>query len=162
MTMKVSVLFVCLGNICRSSAAEAIFKKMVKDEGLADEIEIDSAGMINAHAGEGADPRMIERAGKRGYVVDSIARKFNPRTDFDRFDYILAMDDTIENDLQRLTHTSGDSSKIYRMTDFSSSSKYSGVPDPYYGGTSGFEMVLDILEDTCEGLLSHIKKDDIL
>ncbi|HPS12153.1 MAG TPA: low molecular weight phosphotyrosine protein phosphatase, partial [Prolixibacteraceae bacterium] len=72
------------------------------------------------------------------------------------------MDDTIENDLQRLTHTSGDSSKIYRMTDFSSSSKYSGVPDPYYGGTSGFEMVLDILEDTCEGLLSHIKKDDIL
>jgi protein-tyrosine phosphatase len=151
------ILFVCLGNICRSPGAEAIFNKILNQEHLSNEISCDSAGTIAAHVGEPADSRMIERAAKRGYNVDSIARKFNSKTDFDEFDLIIAMDDSVESDLQRLTRNSIDSGKIYRMTDFSSTNMYSGVPDPYYGGSSGFEVVLDLLEDACEGLLDHIK-----
>jgi protein-tyrosine phosphatase len=157
--VKKSILFVCLGNICRSPGAEAIFNSIIRDEHLNDEIICDSAGTIGAHAGEPADPRMLEHASRRGYNVTSIARKFNPREDFDKFDYIIAMDDSIESDLQRLTRNADDSEKIYRMTDFSSSSKYSGVPDPYYSGSSGFEVVLDLLEDACEGLLEHIRNE---
>jgi protein-tyrosine phosphatase len=154
------ILFVCLGNICRSPGAEAIFKSIISKEYLTDEITCDSAGTIGAHAGEPADQRMQEHASRRGYKVDSIARKFNPRTDFDEFDYIIAMDESNESDLQRLTRNPEDSAKIYRMTDFCSSSKYSGVPDPYYGGSSGFEVVLDLLEDACEGLLEHLRNEN--
>jgi protein-tyrosine phosphatase len=153
------ILFVCLGNICRSPGAEAIFKSIISKEYLSDEITCDSAGTISAHAGEPADQRMQEHALRRGYKVDSIARKFNPRADFDEFDYIIAMDESVESDLQRLTRSPEDSAKIYRMTDFCSSSKYSGVPDPYYGGSSGFEVVLDLLEDACEGLLEHVRNE---
>jgi protein-tyrosine phosphatase len=151
------ILFVCLGNICRSPGAEAIFNFVIKQERLSDEVSCSSAGIISAHVGEPADQRMIEHALKRGYKVDSIAQKFNPKVDFDGYDYIIAMDDSVESDLQRMTRNAEDSEKIYRMTDFSSSTKYSGVPDPYYGGGSGFELVLDLLEDTCEGLLEHVK-----
>lgn len=153
------VLFVCLGNICRSPGAEAIFNSMISKDYLTNEISCDSAGTISAHAGEPADQRMQDHASKRGYKVTSIARKFNPKVDFNEFDYIIAMDESIESDLQRLTRNTDDSERIYRMTDFCSSSKYSGVPDPYYGGGSGFEVVLDLLEDACEGLLEHIKNE---
>jgi len=153
------ILFVCLGNICRSPGAEAIFKFLITQEHLEGKVSCESAGTISAHEGEPADQRMIERATKRGYIVDSIARKFNSKVDFNEFDYIIAMDESVESDLQRLTRNNTESEKIYRMTDFSSSSKYSGVPDPYYGGSSGFEVVLDILEDACEGLLERIKND---
>ena len=152
-----TVLFVCLGNICRSPGAEAVLNSMISKEHLSGEISCESAGTISAHLGEPADQRMQEHASKRGYKVDSISRKFNPRVDFDTFDYIIAMDESIENDLQRLTRNAKDSEKIYRMTDFSSSSKYEGIPDPYYGGSSAFELVLDLLEDACEGLLEHIQ-----
>jgi protein-tyrosine phosphatase len=153
------VLFVCLGNICRSPGAEAIFNHMIDQERLSNDISCSSAGMIGAHAGESADQRMIEHARKRGYTINSIARKFNPKSDFDKYDYIIAMDDAIESDLQRLTRNSDDSGKIYQMIDFSSSRNYSGIPDPYYGGSSGFEVVLDLLEDACEGLLDHIRNN---
>jgi protein-tyrosine phosphatase len=152
------VLFVCLGNICRSPAAGAIFGSMVKKEGLSNEISCSSAGVIAAHAGEPADARMQKHASVRGYKIDGISRKFDPRSDFDRFDYIIAMDEDNESDLQRMTRNASDSAKIFRMTDFASSEKYAGVPDPYYGGSSGFELVLDLLEDTCENLLEQIKK----
>jgi protein-tyrosine phosphatase len=155
--VKKSILFVCLGNICRSPGAEAIFNSIISKEHLSNKIICDSAGTIGAHAGEPADSRMVEHASRRGYKVDSIARKFNPREDFDKYDYIIAMDESNESDLQRLTRNAEDSEKIYRMTDFSSSSKYSGIPDPYYSGSSGFEVVLDLLEDACEGLLEHIR-----
>jgi protein-tyrosine phosphatase len=157
--VSTQVLFVCLGNICRSPGAEAIFKSMVKKEGLEGEISCDSAGIIGAHAGEPADERMQKHALQRGYKLESISRKFDPKTDLDHYDYIIAMDEDIESDLQRMTRNTADSRKIFRMTDFSSSQKYSGIPDPYYGGNSGFELVLDLLEDACEGLLEHISNE---
>ena len=157
--MKKKVLFVCLGNICRSPGAEAIFNKMIEKEGLSDEITCDSAGIIGAHAGEPADSRMKQHASERGYRLDSVSRKFDPNVDFNRFDYILAMDENNEIDLQRMTRNSAESAKIYRMTDFSTSQRYAEVPDPYYGGNAGFELVLDILEDACENLLEHIKSE---
>jgi len=132
---------------------------MVNKEGLSSEIKCDSAGVIGAHAGEPADARMQKHGAMRGYKLESIARKFDPRSDFDRFEYIIAMDEDNESDLQRMTRNAADSAKIYRMTDFASSEKYSGVPDPYYGGSSGFELVLDLLEDACENLLEHIKSE---
>jgi protein-tyrosine phosphatase len=157
--VKKEILFVCLGNICRSPGAEAIFRSMVNKDGLNKEISCDSAGVIGAHAGEPADARMQKLAAIRGFKVDSIARKFDPKTDFDRFEYIIAMDEDNESDLQSMTRNASESSKIYRMTDFASTEKYSGVPDPYYGGNSGFELVLDLLEDACENLLEHIKRE---
>jgi len=157
MSRKTEVLFVCLGNICRSPGAEAVFQSMVEKEGLSSVISCDSAGIIGVHEGGPADSRMQKHANLRGYNLLSIARKFNPLTDFDRFDFIIGMDEDNISDLQRMTRSSKDSAKIYLMTDFCSSDKYIGVPDPYYGGSSGFELVLDLLEDGCENLLEHIK-----
>jgi protein-tyrosine phosphatase len=154
-----SVLFVCLGNICRSPGAEAIFRKMITSEGLSDDIQCDSAGIIGAHAGEPADSRMINHGSLRGLKIESISRKFDPRADFDRFDYIIAMDETNETDLHRMSRNAADSEKIFRMTDFSTSQKYSEIPDPYYGGNAGFELVLDLLEDACENFLEFVKKE---
>jgi len=151
------ILFVCLGNICRSPGAEAVFRKIVEMEHLSNEISCDSAGTISAHVGEQADPRMKERGLRRGYNVDSVARKFNPKEDFEKYDYIIAMDEGIESDIQQLTRNASESAKVYNITYFSSSSKYSGIPDPYFGGNSGFELVLDLIEDACEGLLEHIR-----
>jgi len=132
---------------------------MVEKEGLSSVISCDSAGIIGVHEGGPADSRMQKHANLRGYNLLSIARKFNPLTDFDRFDFIIGMDEDNVSDLQRTTRSSADSAKIFLMTDFCSSDKYIGVPDPYYGGSSGFELVLDLLEDGCENLLEHIKRE---
>ena len=155
--MKKSVLFVCLGNICRSPGAEAVFKSLVDQKGLSAEFEIDSAGTGAWHAGEPADKRMQAHARKRGYNLTSIARKFNPVTDFDRFDYIIGMDDDNIRELKRMARNEQDLAKISKMTDYSGRYNYSIVPDPYYGGEEGFELVLDLLEDAGEGLLEALK-----
>jgi protein-tyrosine phosphatase len=152
-----NVLFVCLGNICRSPSAEAVFNGLIKKEGLTGSIRCDSAGIADYHIGEQADPRMQSHAMRRGYRLTSIARKFNPGTDFDAFDYIVGMDDENVNDLRNLASSTKDLDKIYKITDFSSEAGHESVPDPYYGGTDGFELVLDILEDACEGLLNEVK-----
>ncbi|MBN1926531.1 MAG: low molecular weight phosphotyrosine protein phosphatase [Prolixibacteraceae bacterium] len=157
--MKKRVLFVCMGNICRSPSAEAVFRKLVDDSGLKHAIECDSAGTIGYHSGEPADSRMRKHASKRGYKLDSISRKFNPFTDFDTFDYIIGMDNDNISDLERMARGNHDLEKIYRMTDFSPDHIGRPVPDPYYGGDDGFELVLDLLEDTCEGLLNAIRKE---
>ena len=155
--MKKSVLFVCWGNICRSPSAEAVFKAVVKKAGMEKEFMIDSAGTIAAHSGEPADARMQGHAIKRGYRLTSISRKINPTIDFDRFDYIVAMDDKNMNDLLFLTRNEADEKKLSKMTDYCTRFNHTSVPDPYYGGAAGFELVLDLLEDACEGLLKHIQ-----
>lgn len=154
--MKKRVLFVCLGNICRSPAAEAVFGKMVLDRGYGDFFDIDSAGTGAWHAGEPADKRMQQHAGKRNYKLTSIARKFDPARDFDRFDYIIGMDDENTAALRELSRNREDRNKIFKMTRFCRIYHYNEVPDPYYGGEEGFELVLDLLEDACEGLTNQL------
>lgn len=150
------IVFVCLGNICRSPSAEGVFKHIVEHHGLSGQFEIDSAGTQAYHVGEGADKRMISHAAKRGYKLTSIARKFNPNTDFDYFDLIIGMDNENISVLKSKTRTAADIQKIHKMTDFRKEYKYDEIPDPYYGGAEGFELVLDLLEDSCEGLLEKL------
>jgi low molecular weight protein-tyrosine phosphatase len=153
------VLFVCMGNICRSPAAEGIMTSLVKKNNLENSIQIDSAGTIAYHKGEGADPRMKKHAASRGYNLTSLARKFNPGKDFDEFDYIVTMDD--DNYTNILVHDTDGLyiDKLHKMAKFSSDPDVTEIPDPYYGGAKGFETVIDILEDTCENLLEKIKDD---
>jgi protein-tyrosine phosphatase len=158
--MKRSILFVCWGNICRSPSAEAVFKSVIEKAGIIDDFEVDSAGTIAAHQGERADQRMRTYAAKRGYRLDSISRKVDPDIDFDRFDYIITMDDNNLNDMIDMARSESDIQKISKMTDYSMKFDSSSVPDPYYGGTDGFELVLDLLEDACEGLLLHVKRGE--
>ena len=155
--MKKRVLFVCLGNICRSPSAEAVFNGLIKAEGLDDLVECDSAGTAGYHEGEPADQRMKSHAIRRGYRLTSISRKFRDEVDFDNFDFIVGMDDYNVEDLKNLASTNEDLDKIYKMTDFCSNGGHDSVPDPYYGESSGFDLVLDILEDACQGLLNEIK-----
>jgi protein-tyrosine phosphatase len=154
---KKKILFVCMGNICRSPSAEAVFTSMTEKAGLADKFIIDSAGTGAWHVGEKADRRMQKHAVKRGYDLTSIGRKFNPKVDFDRFDMIIGMDDENVMTLKNLARNEKDIKKIHKMTDFSKEWSYTEVPDPYFGGYEGFELVLDLLEDSCEGLLDATK-----
>jgi protein-tyrosine phosphatase len=153
------ILFICLGNICRSPSAEAVFNSYLNKLGLASDFSSDSAGTAAYHSGEPADYRMKQFASKRGYRLDSISRKFNPETDFDRFDYIIGMDKQNVSDLKKLARNGNDARKIHLMTDFCENNNYDLVPDPYYGGASGFELVLDILEDACNGLIKKLQEE---
>jgi protein-tyrosine phosphatase len=155
---KTNVLFVCLGNICRSPAAEAVFSNYLATLNLQDRFLIDSAATCANHIGEKADARMREMALQRGIEVTSLGRQFSGR-DFELFDFIIVMDDSnyenvIEQDVENRY-----SSKVSKMTNYCSD-KYpsqSIVPDPYFGGMEGFEFVLDLLADASLGLLTHIK-----
>jgi len=149
------ILFVCLGNICRSPSAEAIMKKMVDDAGLSGSVYIDSAGIHGYHEGELSDSRMRMHGTRRGYKFDSRSRPVKT-SDFYDFDMIVGMDDQNISDLKRKAPDLESLDKIHRMMDFSRNKLYDHVPDPYYGGASGFELVLDLLEDACAGLLESI------
>lgn len=153
------ILFVCLGNICRSPAAEAIMKKYLTDENLQDKIFVDSAGTAGYHIGQTADPRMIKHASARGYTLDHIARKFSAAKDFPEFDYIITMDNQNFEDIKSLDHINKFSNKIFKMADFCRNIKIEEVPDPYYEGAAGFENVLDILEDGCKGIIEKLKNN---
>ena len=137
------ILFVCLGNICRSPSAEAVMKKLVQDAGLDGRIKIDSAGIIGYHAGEKADPRMRSHAARRGYSLDSISRPVR-QWDFHDFDLIIGMDDQNITELIRMAPDLESVAKIHQMTEFSRNKLYDHVPDPYYSGAEGFELVLDL------------------
>lgn len=153
---KIRLLFVCLGNICRSPSAEAVMRKLVRDAGLEDRIEIDSAGITGYHEGDRADSRMRMHAARRGYTLDSISRPVRQR-DFYDFDWIIGMDDQNIADLKRMAPDLEAVAKIHPMTEYSRNKLYDHVPDPYYSGAEGFELVLDLLEDACEGLLIHLQ-----
>ena len=154
---KQSVLFVCLGNICRSPAAEAIFIDLVKQKGLNDNFIVDSAGTGSWHIGKRADTRMRIAAQNRGVEILSRARQINAK-DFEKFNYIIAMDDSNFENISDLKYRKSlsDFSSIKKIQNFRSVFEETEVPDPYFGGDEGFEYVLDILEDSVSGFLNTI------
>ncbi|KAK9734535.1 hypothetical protein RND81_04G146400 [Saponaria officinalis] len=162
-TKPYSVLFVCLGNICRSPAAEGVFRDLVKKRGIDSNFTIDSAGTIDYHEGNPADSRMRSTAKRRGIEITSISRPIRP-SDFTEFDLILAMDksnradilEAFENWKKRGNLPSDADKKVKLMCSYCKRHDETEVPDPYYGGQQGFEKVLDILEDACESLLDSI------
>lgn len=154
--IRKKILFVCLGNICRSSTAEAIMLHLLEQAGMEKEIKVDSAGILSYHQGELPDSRMRMHASRRGYNLVHRSRPVCTE-DFYDFDMIIGMDDRNIDDLHRLAPSPEEEKKIYRMRDFSVKKMVDYVPDPYYGGASGFENVLDILEDACAGLLDELK-----
>ena len=156
MEKPIKILFVCMGNICRSPSAEAVMKSYISKHNLSDKIICDSAGTISAHAGEPADLRMQKHANKRGYDLTSISRQITIN-DFEEFDYIIAMDDDNIADIRSFMPDMSLNHKISKMTDYCSKDNPGYVPDPYYGGDAGFEQVLDLLEDACSGLLDKVK-----
>ena len=133
-------------------------QKMVDDSGLSDQIMIDSAGTGDWHVGDRADARMRTHANKRGLELTSISRQIQP-ADLADFDYIIGMDPSNIKNIKRLDKDGAFSDKIHLMVDFCSNGNYSEVPDPYFGGAAGFELVLDILEDACAGFLKVIRQE---
>ena len=153
---KYSVLFVCLGNICRSPAAQAVMQHMVDERGLSDRFYIDSAGTGGWHIGDLPDKRMRVHARPRGYELTHRARKVQP-CDFEDFDLIVGMDANNVDDLRYLAATIEQQDKVVMMGDYIRRFPHHDyVPDPYYEGSEGFELVLDLLEDACDNLLDRI------
>lgn len=152
------VLFVCLGNICRSPAAEIIFKSMVKNRGWAGMVESDSAGTIGYHRGCPPDARMLKALEKYGYRNPGIQSRPIKREDLEHFDLIVGMDRENLRDLKRLDKTGRWNHKIVPMCSFTTRFPDEEVPDPYYGGQEGFDHVVELLEDGCAHLLDHLKE----
>lgn len=146
------ILFVCLGNICRSPAAEGVMKKLAAGH----PIEVRSAGTAGYHIGELPDSRMRSHAKKRGIDLVSRAQQFDPVRHFEEFDRIIAMDASNFRDLKSMDRSGTYREKLSMMTDYCRTMNADEVPDPYYGGPEGFEHVLNILEDACAGLLNEL------
>lgn len=158
--MKKRILFVCLGNICRSPAAEGVAQSIIVNRGLGERIEVDSAGTAGYHIGQQPDSRMLAACRRRGIALNHRGRRVTA-ADFDRFDVIVAMDDANFDDLRRIAPSPEAESRIVRMRDFFSPAtarRYDYVPDPYYEGREGFELVLDLLEVSCGNLISSTLK----
>ena len=157
----IKVLFVCTGNICRSPTADGVFRKIVDEAGLADQISVDSCGLSAYHVGELPDPRSSEMAKSRGYDLSDIrSRKIKP-SDYVQFDYILAMDDGHLRDMRRQA-PSANQTKIKLFLDYHPDMVGQSVPDPYYGGANGFVHVFDMIEQTSNNLLTHIRQKHAL
>jgi protein-tyrosine phosphatase len=155
------LLFVCLGNICRSPAAENIMNHLIREAGLGDKIICDSAGTSSYHVGSSPDSRMAAAADtKLGIKMRGHARQFD-RSDFQEFDLILAMDKENYKNILYLDSTGQYREKVRLMCDFCKRHTLQEVPDPYYGGTNGFEKVIDLLNDACEGLLEYVIEQQV-
>ena len=149
------ILFVCLGNICRSPAAEIVFRKLALDAGRIREFHIDSAGTIGHHQGSPPDPRMAEALTSQGFDVSGHARKILP-VDLETFDLIVTMDESNLADVRRLASDATTRAKIRPFVGYCNRHQDLRVPDPYYGGPRGFLHVIELLKDGCEGILRDI------
>jgi protein-tyrosine phosphatase len=154
----VRVLFVCLGNICRSPLAEAVFRQQVAERGLQDRFEIDSAGTSGYHDGAPPDRRSTETARRRGVVLAGRSRMVGP-DDLRRFDYVIAMDAENEAALRDLLAGSGGAARVHRLREWDPAPDDGNVPDPYYGGPRGFDDVHDIVERASAGFLAHVARE---
>lgn len=151
------LLFICLGNICRSPAAQGIMQHLVDERGVAETYEIDSAGIGAWHVGNLPDSRMRSHGHKHGYTFDHHARQICD-ADFDRFDYIIVMDEENYKAVTRMKNRVGGRAEVCRMADyFTHHRKKHSVPDPYYGDDRDFELAIDLIEDGCQGLLQHLE-----
>lgn len=151
------ILFVCLGNICRSSAAEEVMRQKLINHGLENAVMVDSAGLIDFHEGEMPDSRMIYHSRQRGYNLTHRSRPVNSH-DFKNFDMIIGMDESNIKRLRLIASNSEELLKIHKMTEYNNEYDVENIPDPYYGNDKGFERVLDLLEDACEGLIEELKE----
>ena len=156
MNIKTSVLFVCMGNICRSPTAEAVFRQYVEVAGLSEFISTDSAGTHDYHIGEPPDMRTRHVALQRGYDMSDLRGRQVDASDLERFDYVLAMDRSNLAILQSLASAGATQSRLFM--EYARHHQNREVPDPYYGGADGFERVLDMVEDAAQGLLQDICK----
>ena len=152
----VKILFVCMGNICRSPTAEGVFRHKAVEAGYEDDIHIDSAGTIAYHVGNTPDQRATEAARQRGIDLSSQRARRVESKDFEEFDYVIAMDSDNRYDLEAICPP-GLEDRLHMFLKFARNSRQTDVPDPYYGGNRGFETVLDLIEDASEGLLQHLK-----
>ncbi len=157
--MATQVLFVCMGNICRSPTAHGVFAHMVRELGESERIVVDSAGTGAWHVGAAPDKRAMQAAAARGYNLKQLRARQLTEQDFERFDYILGMDqdnlDVIES--LKPSHYQG---RTGLLLEFANDVNYVEVPDPYYGGEKGFELVLDLVETACNDLLTHIRSGE--
>lgn len=154
---KVSVIFVCLGNICRSPTAHGVFRQMVKEAGLEKSILIDSAGTAAYHVGKKADSRSIQVATKRGIEMNDLRARQVDLGDLIQFDYVLAMDESNYANILDISLPEH-KSKIHMFLEFATEFEEKEVPDPYYGGPDGFDYVFDMVTDASKGLLADIKE----
>ena len=154
---KISVLFVCMGNICRSPTAHGVFLDVIQKAGLADDIAVDSAGTHAYHVSEAPDPRAQEAALKRNVDLSMLRARKAVREDFLEFDYVLAMDTSNYQHLQALA-PGEHNAQLKLFLDYAPKLGLKEVPDPYYGGKNGFERVLDLIETASQGLLNDLKK----
>ena len=153
----IRVLFVCLGNICRSPLAEAVFRHLVRERGLEHAFEIDSAGTSGYHDGAAPDRRSAETALRRGIDLAGRSRKVEPE-DLHRFHYVIAMDAENEGELRALARAGG-GARVHRLREWDPEPDHGDVPDPYYGGTRGFEDVHDIVERAAGAFLEHLVRE---
>lgn len=152
----VKILFVCMGNICRSPTAEGVFRQKVIEAGIEDRVEIDSAGTLAYHVGHPPDQRAQKAALRRGIDLSSQRARKVTSQDFEAFDFVIAMDSDNHYELEAIC-PSGHEDRLHMFLKFAENSAETDVPDPYYGGGNGFEVVLDLIEDASEGLLKHLK-----
>jgi len=154
---QIKVLFVCMGNICRSPTAEGVFRKLIEDQKLSSNIITDSAGTHAYHVGEAPDRRAQTAASNRQVNLSSIRGRQFKALDLTEFDYVIAMDKANFNDINAM-HDGDSKANISLFLDYAGNYSEEEVPDPYYGGTNGFERVLDMVEDASRGLLEHIRQ----